>query len=189
MAKSNFWTKIEAKMEAGEMPRVFINAAGRVCLDNGSNGAEFPARLLGKLPPEVIEQANAKAAERAAEVQARIDAAREAEAARKAKMETLRHRRCWVLGRLYMEDQTVQRYTLQELEDWRNWARYFRYKHPTVTITAFTEDWQQIVCEDWSVWFQETCGERCPSSENMAELAADLARFTNERRAYHAANN
>lgn len=188
--KSNtFWAAIEAKMEAGEMPEVFINPAGRVCLNNGWNGAEFPARLLSKLPASVIEAANAKAAERAAEEVAEAESRRAARLAHEAKVQSLRHRRCWVLGGLYLEDQTISRYTLQELLDWRDWARYFRYKHPTVTITALADDGSVIVADDWSEWFKEVCGERCPATENMVEMAADLSRFTNERRGYHSQMN
>src|SRR3972149_1108358 len=63
---NNFWAAVESRIEAGQVPEIFINPAGRVCLNNGHNGAEFPARLLAKLPAAVIEAANAKAAERAA---------------------------------------------------------------------------------------------------------------------------
>jgi len=70
---NNFWGTIEDKMEAGGIPEVFINPAGRVCLNNGWNGAEFPARLLAKLPASLIEAANAKAAERAAADKAKAE--------------------------------------------------------------------------------------------------------------------
>lgn len=189
-AKSKqFWAAIEAKIDAGEMPQVFINPAGRICLDNGWNGAEFPARLLPKLPASVLEAANAKAAERAA---AEIAAAEERAAkrsAKQAKIESLRHCRCWVLGGFFLDDQTVSRYTLQELLDWRDWARYFRYKHPNVAVMALDDDGNVIVADDWSEWFRDVCGERCPAMANIEEMAADLARFTNERRSYRAQLN
>ena len=187
---NNFWAAIEAKIETGERPAVFINPAGRVCLDNGWNGAEFPARLLAKLPADVLEAAHAKTAERAAEEAAAAAARRDARQAHEARVESLRHRRCWVLGGLYLEDQTVSRYTLQELLDWRGWVSgVFRYRRPTVTVTALADDGGVIVADDWSAWFHETCGEPCPATENMAELAADLSRYTNERRGVRAQLN
>lgn len=70
---SVFWATIEANMADGNMPDVFINPAGKVCLHNGWNGAEFPARLLHLLPPAIIEAANVKAAERAAADKARLE--------------------------------------------------------------------------------------------------------------------
>lgn len=176
-------------MEAGQMPQIFINPAGKVCINNGRNGAELPQRLLSKLPAEVIEAAKAKAAERAAKEAAKQAAWLARREEHRATIESLRHRRCWVLGGCYMEDRTIQRYTLQELEDWRDWARYFQFKDPTVVVTALAEDGSVITSDDWSLHFKETCGERCPATEDMAKMAADLAAYTNERRGFHAQSN
>lgn len=96
---NNLWNKIEREIADGQYPSVFINAAGAVCLDNGSNGPQLPARLANMMPAEIIEEANAVADRRQQDEAAKHAALREEHAReRQAARERIEaHRGLWGL--------------------------------------------------------------------------------------------
>lgn len=58
-----FWQELEAKLTAdSEAPSVFINAAGDLCLNDGT-GRQVPPRLVSLFPAAVVEAAKQKSAE------------------------------------------------------------------------------------------------------------------------------
>jgi hypothetical protein len=75
MSKQNakrFWELLEGKICAGELPSVFVNVAGHLCLNDGT-GRQIPPRLVPLFPAEVVTSANEKAAEVASQKQAAFD--------------------------------------------------------------------------------------------------------------------
>ena len=100
-----------------------------------------------------------------------------------SRVSALRSRRVWALAGLFLGDQTISRYTLEELEAWRDWAAYFRFRNPTVYVHAVDGNDEPQLSLDWSAYFEDVCCEPgTQESENMTQMAADLAEFVNKRR-------
>lgn len=61
------WQPAIDALARGEAPKVFINAQGNVCLDDGNTGPVMPAWLAAQMPADVVAEAKARQAQHAAE--------------------------------------------------------------------------------------------------------------------------
>lgn len=114
---------------------------------------------------------------------ARIDAAKAREAETQATIASLAKKRVWTLNGLFMEEESVTRYTLEEIKRWVDWRTgCFVYREPSVYAQTVVDG--RTLSVDFSPFFRDVCGNRCPATENMFELAADLAAYTNESHSY-----
>ncbi|MFP4145310.1 MAG: hypothetical protein ACLFV3_09215 [Phycisphaeraceae bacterium] len=68
---SGFWQPVADALDRGEVPPVFVNPAGDICLDNGSNGPALPRALRDRLPAEIVEEAQRVREQREAEARER----------------------------------------------------------------------------------------------------------------------
>lgn len=108
--KNNMWAEIEARMDRGEYPAVYVTADGHLGLDGAANGATLPQRLAAKMPCAMVEAARARQAERhAAEAKASADRAeqyRRESVELVAKIAAMGQRRVWGLAGFFVEEMT-----------------------------------------------------------------------------------
>ena len=141
-----------------------------------------PAALLATARHnyEAVRAWEAKAADRAAKEETDRQA-------RAAKIEELRHVRCWRLAGFFIEDLSWASYTLAEIAAWVDWeAPKFRAKHPSVIAVA---DGPGDLAVNFSDYFQEVCGGRVPAEVNHDRACRALAAYVAQRRAIAAPNN
>jgi hypothetical protein len=102
----------------------------------------------------------------------------------------LRSKRCWRICGQYLEDRSVARYTLDELEAWRDWAAYLRFSAGSFQLSVAATDaaGSELVALDWTGYFQHV-DHRGGRRFDIEEVCKDLASFTGERRASAAASN
>ena len=60
-----FWEELEFGLKSGEIPAVYMDSVGQLCLDDESH-RQIPARLVPLFPASVIGDAKLRAAEHAA---------------------------------------------------------------------------------------------------------------------------
>lgn len=104
-------------------------------------------------------------------------------------IEPNRTRRAWRLCGLFLEGRSLDKYTLDELERWADWAAYFRFRkgHFSLAVECVECEERAIVTIDWTERFTDYCCQ--PSGFDFEKIAQDLRRFTAERRAAAAASN
>jgi hypothetical protein len=81
------WRDVEARLMAGDVPSVFVNPGGFLCIDGGVHGGvhggdTIPAALTALFPAHILEAAKVKSDSVAAEKKAEL-AARMAEASKR----------------------------------------------------------------------------------------------------------
>jgi hypothetical protein len=97
-------------------------------------------------------------------------------------IEKYRGRRVWRLAGFDMGDMTTSLYTLNELEDWRNWAAgTFACMKPTVVARCEADGERAVVTIDWSYLFK-TVNPDDPAFYNFEELAQHLSEYVSNRR-------
>ncbi|HEY4759761.1 MAG TPA: hypothetical protein VIH42_04200 [Thermoguttaceae bacterium] len=181
------WDAIREKVMRGEFPSVFIAGDGRLALEG--RGATLPADIAALYPAEIRAQAEAKASERKAESDAKFAEQRALRTQADAEIEKLRHVRCWRLAGFYIEDQSMARYTLAEIDEWVHWdSQNLKMKHPSVIAQADNSGIAPL-CVDFSGYFEEVCGGRVPATRSHDALCRRLAAFIDEQKVAASSQN
>lgn len=188
--KTSVWPRVREQIDAGTFPSVFVAADGRLNLDESAGFGKpktLPPEIAALYPPAIVAEAQARATAQAAArqaEQARLDAEREAILAR------YRHVRAWRLAGLLLEDRSMARYTLAEIEAWSRWdGPAARHEQPD--LAAILERSEADGGEyrlDLAGYFADYCGEGRPrpSFELFCER---LAAYTADRRNLAAPKN
>lgn len=134
------WNKLEPKIDNGTA-KLFVNAAGDICWDNGINGPVLPKRLLAKVSPQIIEEAKSRAEKRIVQQAEQEKKLREDMAASAAKIaEVVRQfggQRTWGICGFYMEDMTGPRFTFDEIKTWEDWAGIGQYRENELRAVCY----------------------------------------------------
>lgn len=156
--------------EAGEAERFRV----ATMLDQDAAWSEVKTLMRAK----ELERERAKEAERD-----------EARRTTESLIEANRGRRSWRLCGTYLEDRTMAKYTLSELEAWRDWAAYFRFDRLVfgLSVECVDTDEQPLVAIDWTDAFADCCGN--PKRFDFEAICQDLYKYTQERRALASPNN
>lgn len=190
--KTSFWKKVETQIAAGDFPPVIQTPDGRLALAaRGPQGKAktLPPHLAALYPAEVIAAAGealaarqAAAAEEQAAAQARLALRQANEAALRAEHGA---KRVWRLAGLYLEEASVARYTLAEIEEWLEvFAAAFDCDKPVYSLVCETAEGDRWVDVSWR--FQSYEPRRAHEFE---EICTSLRNFTDLRRRGAASNN
>lgn len=190
--KKSFWKKVEARILAGDFPPVIQTPDGRLALARlrpEGKAKTLPPHLAAQYPAEIVAAAAAERAAREAAAEEERAAGAARLAARHASEAALRAefggQRVWRLTGLYLEDASLRRYTLAEIEAWLEvFAAAFDCDHPVYSLVCETPAGDRGIDISWR--FQSYEPRRAQSFEN---LCASLRDFTELRRRGAAGNN
>ena len=133
--KIDRWATVRDQIAVGIYPKVFVASDGRLALDG--KGCTLPADVAALFPTEIRQAAADRAAQiaasRAADNASRAADNEQASIEHKAICDRFRNVRGWRLAGLYVDDVSMARYTLAEIEAWLGWdAANLRHKNPDV---------------------------------------------------------
>jgi hypothetical protein len=183
--KKRIYEKAKAAILAGDISLTYV----RVIDDRLA--APHPVYGFGRsniifLPDEISKLASD-------DYIAELKSARQAELDRNAELSRIRreeeekklaaHRdeRVWGLTGLYIEESTGPRWTLRELEAFRDWSGYLRLKYPAsseIHFTRFTPNGDDIVeSYDESARWEDVCNYG-PPYHSFRDFVRELEKYT-----------
>lgn len=174
------WAAIAEKIKSGKTELLGVNSAGKITW----SGQEVPLIMLALLPEDLQATARAIADQRQAEATAKSQAyaeqLRREREERDAYCAAHRDEPRWGLIGYYMEELTGPRWTLGQIEQWVNWARYLRLRylaHGQIGVAYYpSESTEPAYREDLSPRFEDPCGP-VPHPTTFRQFVADLEEY------------
>lgn len=187
--KKRIWERAKEAILAGDVSLKYV----RLISDSERMAAPHPVYGFSPcnvmfLPEEVTRLATgdyiaALKSAIEAETKKNLELMRKACEAEEKKKAKFRDVRVWGLTGVYLEESTGPRWTLRELEAFKDWSGYLRLGYPTwveIRFTRFTSDGSDIVesFDETSRWV-DVCNHGPPYS-SFRDFVRELEKYTKQ---------
>jgi len=185
--KERIWEKAKAAILAGDVSLKFIRLIGdRLAAPHPVYG--FSPSNIMFLPDEVTQLAGgdyiaALKSAREAELKKNAEHFRKAREIEEKQKAEHRDDRVWGLTGVYLEESTGPRWTLRELEAFKDWSGYLKLEYPArgeIHFTRFAADGSDIIESfDESARWEDVCNDGPPYS-SYRDFVRELEKYTKQ---------